>query len=416
MRFIRRFAALAVALAGCTADAASDAPEGSRGPPIADQADSLAPPRSSAAPEAEAAPRAASLDVWDHVLLDAPFQLVPLGETHVVVGGRQQLLILGRDGSGAIPVGRFGEGPGEFQRVNGVAAGEAGEFFLFDSRLSRLSWFSSDGEFIDSRQIAPPRQLGFGSFVGGGFLVDDAGVFHAQWDQGVASTVDRTPNALLRIDSEAAAPEVAYEWEGRIWVELPDGALIERSPADGRRAVTWSHQLRVAAVAADRSPCVTLIDVEGPDPSRREVCVPWDPVSMSRVVPSDDEMDAAGLTDVLREMLAAKAEVQDFGGTMDAIQSLEFDDEGCLWARMTNDEASYDLTVMATVPTRRPAEFEWRVIDPTESSVVATVRLRSDFDPEFRRGDTWFGFLTRPDDTEWIATLTMPELAEVSCR
>lgn len=63
-------------------------------------------------------------------------------------GGAQELRIFDSRGRHVRTIGRQGDGPGEFGRLAPVAGVSADTIWTWDPRLSRLTWFRTDGEVL----------------------------------------------------------------------------------------------------------------------------------------------------------------------------------------------------------------------------------------------------------------------------
>jgi len=352
-------------------------------------------------------------EVWDHILLEAPVTVMRRPSGGLVLADRQRVQLLDEHGSSVTQLGRTGEGPGEYERVGGITTDSAGGVYVYDPRLDRLTYFHPDGEVGGTRNPRIPFELGLPSFESHSFLVR-GDTMVAEWKTGIVRTTEPDRHGLVKEVLGEASGSVLAEWEGISWVELPDGVSLPKSPADEAPAIDFSARHGVVALAEDRTACVLVADPRGVW-NPREVCLPWTRIPMRQPVVSLEEAAAAGVRPAVARMLTDKDEVQDFTGPMDGVQVLSFDEMGCLWARMTNDEASYDVLVMMYLPERRPSHFEWLVVDPSRETVVAQVWLPYAFDPQTRAGSDLFGFLRQEDHTQWIARVEIPPLKGVEC-
>lgn len=68
-------------------------------------------------------------------------------------------------------LGRFGEGPGEYRSVRGVAISPAGEVVVWDFNSQRISWYDPDGTFLRSSRTQVNSLVG----AGPGLVVDHEG-------------------------------------------------------------------------------------------------------------------------------------------------------------------------------------------------------------------------------------------------
>ena len=84
-------------------------------------------------------------------LLDV--RTLPDGELIVVEAQSQELRVFDSGGRFVRTIGRQGEGPGEFGRLAKLADVEADTVWTWDSRLSRLTWFRTDGDLLGDRRL-----------------------------------------------------------------------------------------------------------------------------------------------------------------------------------------------------------------------------------------------------------------------
>ena len=90
--------------------------------------------------------------------LDGPEEFLFVYITDVAVNSKGDFYVADRmlnevrkfnkDGEYLLTVGRFGQGPGEFQSIQIVCVNNLNELIVFDAGLGRISVFSDSGEFI----------------------------------------------------------------------------------------------------------------------------------------------------------------------------------------------------------------------------------------------------------------------------
>jgi len=64
----------------------------------------------------------------------------------------QVIKVFGSDGKYIRTIGAKGNGPGEFQRISGLAVTKYGKLVVIDGRARRTSFFDSSGQFLKSFQ------------------------------------------------------------------------------------------------------------------------------------------------------------------------------------------------------------------------------------------------------------------------
>lgn len=126
------------------------------------------------------------------------------GRVYVADGQAMEVRVFGPNGTFLHALGGQGEGPGEFEALDGLELGPEGTLYVRDPRLSRLSLFDRDtGEFLD----AFPLERSFMIFSAGTTLwVDGEG---RVWDKIVVTLrVDELErHALIRYTATGGAPD-----------------------------------------------------------------------------------------------------------------------------------------------------------------------------------------------------------------
>lgn len=72
------------------------------------------------------------------------------GRLYVYDAASQRIFLFGPDGAHRRTIGRQGAGPGEFNQNNGLQLLTDGRLAQLDSRNARVSFFSADGDFLES--------------------------------------------------------------------------------------------------------------------------------------------------------------------------------------------------------------------------------------------------------------------------
>jgi hypothetical protein len=178
-------------------------------------------------------------------------RILPDGNILVVVGGHFQLRIYDPAGEWVRSIGRQGDGPGEMRFPSSLnTAGDT--IYLGDFQLSRLSAFTTAGEFLTSwpfpamdpgGRVPPSRRLADGRWLGSGSVRFTAGQ--------AASGIDRTPTTWYRIAADLSRVEDTV-------AVLPgtERLVITSTSADGRIV-----GMQVTAPSVARSSAMTT----GPD-------------------------------------------------------------------------------------------------------------------------------------------------------
>jgi hypothetical protein len=177
----------------------------------------------------------------------------------ILNAGTQQLLYFSSAGTFLRSVGRAGEGPGEFRAPAWLGRGGGDTLFIWDDRLLRLSVFSGDGEFIESRKVVGHNEdlaLSIsGRFEDGSFLLVPGPVVWIGSEEGVR----RSPFAYQRYDpATGQTTDLADGWSLETVVE--DGTAYVLPFGDREVAVPSRTALLVGDTG---SPRIRYYDLEG---------------------------------------------------------------------------------------------------------------------------------------------------------
>lgn len=94
------------------------------------------------------------------------------GTVYVLDGENHRLVAFNPDGTVDWSAGRWGEGPGEFSRPDGIVVGENGRLFVANDSGRQIDVWTTEGTFVE-RHAFPKKDLGFLDPIGytTGFLV-----------------------------------------------------------------------------------------------------------------------------------------------------------------------------------------------------------------------------------------------------
>lgn len=166
--------------------------------------------------------------------LDQVTGAVGLADERILVanGGRLELLLYDRSGRLLRRIGGPGEGPGEFQSLEGLARYGPDSVMAVDVRAHRVSFYDASGTFGRSVQLAAnsdiPSPFPVGFFADGSFLATQG-----SYRLGGAPPVrvERTLQPLFRFDPDGRTATHLGSFPGPEWVIAPVGPV----GASGRR-------------------------------------------------------------------------------------------------------------------------------------------------------------------------------------
>lgn len=358
------------------------------------------PPEGTDAPEYTAVGQATV--IWDGELLRAPFDILPLGSDALLILDADALFAIPRGGGDPRRIGGRGEGPGEFVSVTGGGVTPDGGLVIVDARLRRATFLDPAGGYLHSHSLGAPPELNVATQ--GPILPLPDGHLGLRWEFGLVDTDGpRAPMGLARHD-DSGTPELLAEWEGLEWTDTP-WAPMPSGPAGHSPPFAISAARSVVYWLNDDTRCIErLLPATGE--RLAPVCPPFPSVPIEPYVPSEAEVEEAGVSGLLADVLLGKHGFQDFSGDHPPIQRLLADDQGCLWMRIVKDDAPYDPMIQNLLPATRPSEYEWWVVDPEDGEIAARLLVPERFRPRLVLADTIFGLMEQPDHT--LAPATKP--------
>lgn len=159
---------------------------------------------------------------------------------HVVVADSRELSLRWYSAAGEFlfSAGRQGDGPGEFRRITRVTVTPGGGVAVFDSGLSRVSWFSPEGAYLATVTVDVPnaRMIGADPDTGAVFL----GFREAPSQPTPAGTLVRSPvdivdsrsGTLTRVPGVAEHEQIVVLFttsagsQGRVSYDVPLSAPV----------------------------------------------------------------------------------------------------------------------------------------------------------------------------------------------
>lgn len=177
----------------------------------------------------------------------------PAGRIYVLEADVPEVRVFSRDGEFIRRIGRDGQGPGEFERPNGLALLPGGELAIYDPNADRLTIFDSAGRLVATHPLMI-RSYGYlldGGLDRDGRLLDEQSV-----------RVDTTRKLVIRrfdpatgVSDTLAMPECRVE--GAPYYEFPSGSMGVPFAAGGYARVDpagWLWCAHTATAVAWRLP------------------------------------------------------------------------------------------------------------------------------------------------------------------
>jgi len=295
------------------------------------------------------------------------------GDIVVADQGASELRVFGPDGVFLFQVGRNGEGPGEFRRLEYVGAFGNDSLVTFDSALRRVQIFGPDGGFSRSRVLETLGETAMPDKVIGG--VADAALAIRYLDFGT-----EVPNGIVRWPHEvvAALDLPSGRLDSLAWVPGSEASVVQRpnggyshgayvfgkgnefAAAGDRLAIVATDTFSLRVLNPDGSPLLTVHrDVEAL-PVTAEVIERYVDGVMDIVFPRGGDASEEDMR-LFRQSLYNRPRAS----TLPVLRSIHLDADGNLWVEP-------DFLPGETPP-------PWQV---------------------FRSDGTWLGVVTMPPDLD----------------
>lgn len=305
---------------------------------------------------------------------------IRLGDGRIVVAddGWREIRFFSPAGDFISSIGRAGEGPGEFQRIQTVSRWRGDSIVVFDQRLDRATVLSEGGGVRTILLANLPHRPEYLRALGDSGLV---GLFSSPAFQPAEPGAYRVPYFVLRLDAEGVVLDTLGQIGGRegYWAPGISGPLL--IGRNGHLAVRGGdavfgdadsleyerYRQGIASTQKVRVPTfdLTLSDQEVED-VRQRFLRPQDPPDVRRAV-----------------------EAMPLPSSRPAYSKLLIDDEGCVWT------ASY------RIPGQPEGPMDWLTFD-SAGTWLGRVRMPDRFSPLDIGGDFVLGVWQDPLDVQHV--------------
>ena len=313
------------------------------------------------------------------------------------------------DGRFVQTIGRAGEAPGEYRRVDGLVVLPGSEFAIWDLGLQRITVYDSAGRSV--------RTYRFCCGVGGAeiFHADSAGNFYIKTAL-IRRTGDRPtrqwPRAFVRVD-DAGVPKDTLPLPLE---EAPDLPLIVPLPEGPRVPFVeeWRHAMSNRGYLVQGRNSRYRVEIVVPGGRRRVLRRDVEPVEIGPGERSQWESWTAFVDQLER----ARGFTHTFTPIPDSkpfFRSLFVDADGRIWIDRyvpARHEAWQPFPTTPDAPSfswREPPTFD--VIRP-DGRLLGTLELRPDVRLLFSRGDSIWGVARGEFDEEYVVRLRIEERNE----
>lgn len=339
---------------------------------------------------------------WQSHELGNPQSMARAGE-HLVVGDGYRVHVLDSEGAHEHSFGTRGEGPGELQSSSSVGGFGEDTIAVFDARLHRVSLYSPDGRFFDSRRATPELPFVNPSRAGPPLVRHGPGVLWMATEN--IRPGEPTRAAVIWHDLDADSTTVLEVWDDLVFEELTGGVFGPRDLFPPRAILAVGNDGRIAE-GDGIDYCLRIRRIG--DPEREMWCRETPRIPVGAGIRSPDLELLAG--EPQAELVESMVGEQDPGEFLPHFDRIRFSESGEVWVR-TYDEDLADIhpAIAGRRPDLAPQHRQWDVFD-SDGALVKRVSLPYSFDPRVMFDDRTFGFW--PLETGEI-TIGRAELEEV---
>lgn len=321
---------------------------------------------------------------WRSDELGDPRSMAQLGR-HLVVGDGYRVHVLNSEGAHQRSFGTRGEGPGELQRVFSVGGFGEDTIAVFDVGLRRVSLYSLDGRFFDSRRATPEPPFVNPSWHGPPLVRHGPGVLWTATENVTPGEPNRV--AVIWHDLDADSTALLEVWDGMVFELLSGGVFGPKELFPSRAIVAVGDQGQIAE-GDGLDYCMSVRRVDEPEIGMW--CREIPRVRIGAAIRSPDLALLEGVPQA--ELARGYLGDQDPGELLPHFDQILFSESGDLWVR-TYDQALADIHpgIVVWRPDLAPPYRHWEVFD-SDGGLVRRVRLPYSFQPRVISDDGVFGF------------------------
>ena len=330
----------------------------------------------------------------DTILFGPITQIAVNGDGGILVseGQRSPLVhVFGPDGTHLSQVGDRGQGPGEYQYLNGAVIGAADSVYLWEFVTNRILIYDPDDfSYVRSIEVRNDGEKQFNSLIGAigdGWIMTKSLSPFLESDDGTMTINDNTHYELIKINRDGSYGtdiigtvdeyEMIYNLEeggGMNFVWTPFG----RSPSwavgpDDMLYYGWSDKIEIVTVYADESTRDTI--------RYEHDSVPITSAEMAEAMPEEPHY---------RELVEAREPHE----TKPAFQTFVVDDMSRIWIKLSSPEDA--------------VQAEWLILN-RESHAVGRATLPAAVDLEVIRDGYAYGIHQRDGAAPMVVVYEIQE-------
>lgn len=338
--------------------------------------------------------------VWTSDSLVRPSQIEPGPDSLLFVVDGFRIFVVGRGGTLVGSLGRLGDGPGEFRRIQGARFLAPDTLLAWDGNTRRLSWLALDGRFLKSVTLTAPA--GYGT-PRPGRPAPWADSILIPWGASGVQVAD-TPDSLV----VAAMPLLGEA--GRRLLTLPgvqwgrfDGIL---APA-AAYAPHGRYALGPANTVAATDGIEACVNLYRPAEPPLQMCREWRRAAVGSGERTAEPLLRVEASQQQRRFLTPIVEGQVYPERRNSIRDLMFDTASNLWARMVDSGTTVHPMIAAQFPELRPPRYRWTVF-AADGRWLHDVMVPSGFRPLLIEANAMWGVVEDENGLPAVATVALP--------
>ncbi len=335
--------------------------------------------------------------VWSSDSLSRPSQIEPGPDSLLFVVDGFRIFVLGRGGTLVSTLGRKGDGPGEFRRVQGVRFLPPDTLLAWDGNTLRLSWLALDGRLLKAVTLLPPA--GYGSPRPARLALWRDSLL-LPWSASMVRVAD-TPDSLVVLAVPLAGDT------GRRLLTLPE---VQWGSFDGIMAPAMAYAphglyaLGPVNTVATTDGIEACVIVYHPAEAPLQMCRAWIRGAVGTEERSAKALDRVEPSDQQRRFLTSVIEGQTYPERRSSVRDIMFGTEDEVWARMIDSGPAVHPLIAGQFPELRPPRYRWTVFG-ADGRWLYDALIPSGFRPLLIEWNALWGVVEDENGVPGIATI-----------
>lgn len=344
--------------------------------------------------------------LWDGGTLRSLAPMAVGDDGTIYAAEATQLDVIRPDGSVAPPIGRAGQGPGEFQEISGVYAGND-SLLVWDRGNRRLTLLDRTGRVIGTYPVIFPASLQGPQPIA--LFPAPAGIVMT-WSHGMIAP-DAPPDTFA-VMLGTFGPDSTH-W--RTLVDLRDmqwahmGGMVGPKHVFGERPVVAVGREGLFAVSQGADYWVNWGAATSTKVTR--IVRQLDPVPVLGKIGEIPEAVLKHVPPTLQASFRGLASASLYGKVRNSIDELRIDDAGRLWVRIETPADTLNPMLSHWYPEGRAPRYHWDLY-ASGGQRLGAIELPSRFTPDAFRQGVVYGIYEEEDGNNAVAKVVLPEVAK----